>query len=93
MPELIIVVNQYRNRQRQIKVVSPVSNDDQAVLDFVKAQEPYRLKDETFSVTSRKYVTTDEAAIISKSYGVKTMPFQKKVRQRRVADGIPVAIG
>lgn len=92
MPELIIVVNQYRNRQRQIRVVSPVSNDDQAILEFVKAQEPYELKEETFSVTSRKYITTDEAAIISKSYGVKTMPFQK-TRKRRIGAGVPVAIG
>ncbi len=93
MPELIIVVNEYRNRIRKIKVVSPVSNDDQAVLEFVKSQEPYTLKGESFTIESRRVLTTDEATIIAKSYGVKTMPFQKKEQLRRIDAGIPVAIG
>jgi len=83
MPELIKVVNKWRNSKREIKIVSAQLNSPEAlVIKHTRACEPYLRSDETFEVESRTPISEAEYTKLSRQFGVLTLPAQVGKKKR-----------
>lgn len=89
MPQLITVLNKWRNTSRQKKVIAPAGVSHQSVIETVKAKEPFIRADETFAVIEVSTITEAEAKVIGGQFGVITMHVrEREIRSKRQLEKI-----